>query len=155
MKSLFLSIVLMAFMLVSCDNSQTPTEPQTSNNPLLKAEQVRDEPVNGVFYNECCDEFVEVSGIAHIVMRSNGGIFIVKELTGTGSSGNTYTGHNTSVDPFHFNSGNGASNNGSVFTLAMSNDEGCSFRVMFHFHITFNANGEPTAVIDKIETQCE
>jgi hypothetical protein len=37
----------------------------------------------------------------------------------------------------------------------MTNENGCSFTVKIHLHMTVNTNGEVTAVIDSIETKCE
>jgi hypothetical protein len=155
MKTLILSIALIAFTFVSCDKS-APTEPQASSNASLKATQVRDLPIEVKFYNECCDEVVLLSGIAHLVIRDNGVHFNVTDITGTGfSTGETYTGHNTAVHNEGGNSGNGATNHSAVIHVHVTNENGCGFSLKIHFHITINANGEPTAVIESIETKCD
>jgi hypothetical protein len=156
MKSLTLSIALLAFTLVSCDNSQAPTEPHTSSNALLKATQIVDLPINVALYNECCEEYVSLSGTAHLVLRDNGRHFNVTDISGTGlSSGETYTGHNTAVHNEHFNSGNGATNQSLLIHVHVTNENGCGFTLMIHVSITVDANGELTAVVENVETKCD
>jgi hypothetical protein len=156
MKTLILSIALIAFTFVSCDKSQAPTDPLTSSNALLKAEQITDLPINVVFYNECCDEYVSLSGTAHLVLRDNGRHFNVTDITGVGlSSGESYTGHNTAVHNEHGNEGNGAANESLVLQVHVTNENGCSFTLKIHLKITVNANGETTAEIGSIETKCD
>lgn len=156
MKILILSIALFAFTFVSCDRSEAPTEPQTSSTTSLKATQIKDIPITVVLPNECCGEMVSLTGTAHIVLRDNGMHINGTDITGTGlSSGETYTGHNTAVHNEHSNSGNGAANQSLVISVHMTNENGCSFRLKIHVHITINANGEPTVVIDSVETKCD
>jgi hypothetical protein len=154
MKTLLLSLALIAFVFVSCDKSQAPTDPQTSGNTILKAEQGKDVTITVPFYNACCDEYVVLQGTAHIVSRDNGTHFNVTDISGVGTLGNSYTGHNTAVHNTLDNTGNGASNSSTVLELNVTNDEGCSFKLKIHFHFTTDANGETTAVIESIETQC-
>jgi hypothetical protein len=156
MKTLILSIALIAFMFVSCDNSQAPTQPQTSSSASLKATQIKDLPFTVTLPNECCGELVSLTGTVHMVIRDNGLHINGTDITGTGlSSGETYTGHNTAIHNEHDNSGNGAEVKARVIHVSMTNENGCSFTLMIHVHITFNANGEATAVIDSIETKCD
>jgi hypothetical protein len=154
MKKLIPFIALFAFIFASCDTTPTPVEPQNST-PFEKAEQIRDVPVSAGFYNECCDEFVFVDAIAHIVVRDNGNHLTIKDLTGTGSNGNTYTGHNTAVQNVTSNSGNGASNFSLVVTTHLTNAAGCSFKLKIHLHTTTNADGTVTATVDSYEITCE
>jgi hypothetical protein len=156
MKTLILSIALIAFTFVSCDRSQAPIEPQTSSAPTLKATQIKDVPLTVVLPNECCGELVSLTGTVHIVIRDNGFHINGTDITGTGlSSGETYTGHNTAVHNESGNSGNGATNESVVIHVHLSNENGCGFNVKIHAHITVNANGEATVVIDSIETKCD
>jgi hypothetical protein len=156
MKTLILSIALIALTLVSCDKSQAPTDPQTSSNPLLKAEQITDLPINVVFYNECCGEYVSLSGTAHLVLRDNGRHFNVTDITGTGlSSGESYTGHNTAVHNESGNGGNGAASQSFVLNVHATNENGCGFTLKIHLKTTVNANGETTAEVVSVETKCD
>ena len=156
MKTLILSIALIAFIFVSCDRSQAPTDPQTPSSPALKATQIKDVPLTVVLPNECCGELVSLTGTVHIVLRDNGMHINGTDITGTGlTSGYTYTGHNTAVHNEHENSGNGAANQSLVINVHMTNENGCSFSLKIHLHITIDANGDATAVIDSVETKCE
>jgi hypothetical protein len=156
MKTLILSIALIAFTFVSCDKSHAPTDPLTSSHALLKAEQVKDLPFTVVLPNECCGEMVSLTGTVHMVIRDNGVHINGTDITGTGlSSGETYTGHNTAVHNEHLNSGNGATNHSTVINVHMTNENGCSFTLKIHLEITVNANGETTAEIVSIETKCD
>ena len=156
MKTLMLSIALISFTFMSCDKSEVPTEPQTSSNALLKATQFKDFPLTVTFFNECCNEFVKLSGTAHFVLRDNGRHFNVTDITGVGgSTGETYTGHNTAVHNESGNFGNGASNGSTVLHVHMTNENGCSFSLRIHIHFTVNANGEVTVQILSIGTKCD
>src|SRR5215475_15020033 len=55
------------------------------------SESVRNIPVDATFFNECCNEAVYVSGIAHFVDNNNIQHVEVNNITGTGlSSGLSY-----------------------------------------------------------------
>jgi hypothetical protein len=65
MKYLALTIALLAFLFVSCDNSQTPTQaPQSGGNALDKTTQ---QWTNQSFdmWNPCCNEWVHFESKVH------------------------------------------------------------------------------------------
>lgn len=116
-------------------------------------------PIGGIFYNECCDEMVLVTGTAHLVFRD--GEFNIanshlnmKGATGTamGSSGNTYTQRGSTTQNVTMK------DNGSftiTFQLKMVNDDGCSFTIHQVQKMTVNANGDVTAEVANYSITCE
>ena len=161
MKKLFVLMALLAFTAVSCDQSQAPTGAQ--NGPALKATQYKDIPISGFFWNECCGEYVEVSGMGHLVIRDNGSHIDMSGATGTGMA---YNAETNTWEP----TGNAYTQRGGItqnvsfkadgsFTLTlttnMRNANGCSFKLKITIHISYNANGDATAIVEKVEMTCE
>ena len=107
---------------------------------------------------DCTDEVIEISGSIHMVSQTQAdgsliGHFNYQNVTGLGlTSGNAYRASAvdharlqapfpssiTSVRSFHLISRGGESN----------------LLVQVLYHITVNANGEVTAAIDDLNTQC-
>jgi|GEM_PF-2059882 len=114
---------------------------------------VRSVPIEAVFYNECCNEDVYLTGTAQFVVSKNIIHVGVSDISGTGlSSGVTYTGVGTSTETnvFYSNQLEGT----FVFYLNVANQNGCSFRTKLTSHTSVNANGDVTAVVDKVQAQC-
>jgi hypothetical protein len=141
MKTLLLSIALMAFMFVSCDKSQAPTQSQAPGPPFSKAEVTKDYPLDYECGSLGCPgcECLCMTGTAHIVTNNNG-THINIQLTAYGvdcsthdPTGTTYSGTiNANI------TANAAANE----TINVhSNDGGCDFKL----HLTINSNGEITS----------
>ena len=153
-------IVLFGTLAVSCSKSGATIEQENQNiespghaNKFAKLINIRNVPVDAVFYNECCNEAVQVFGIAHFVVSDNIIHLKVSDMTGFGLSTNSiYVGKGPSVETnvFYSNQFEGT----LTFMLSMSNDQGCSFRLKGTLHTTMNANGDITASIEKIMTDC-
>lgn len=118
--------------------------------------QIVELPVSGVFYNECCDEVVEVTGVARIVLRDgftlNNSHLTLKGATGTGSNGGSYTQKAASTQNISVQD-NGSYT--SVFQLKMVNDEGCSFTIHLVQKMQMDANGNVTVEFEKYSITCE
>ena len=153
-------IVLFGSLAVSCSKSDVSIEQENPNiespghaNKFAKLINIRDVPVDAVFYNECCNEAVQVFGTAHFVVSDNIIHLQVSDMTGFGLSSNMmYVGKSPSVETnvFYSNQFEGT----LTFMLNMSNDQGCGFRLKGTLHTTMNANGAITASIENITTNC-
>ena len=123
------------------------------------AVQTRDLPIGGIFYNECCDEMVLVTGTAHLVFRNgefnfNNSHLDMKGATGTamGESGNTYTQRGATTQNLNiFEDGSYS----VTFQVKMVNDDGCSFSIKITQRLTVNANGDVTAEVMNYSITCE
>ena len=139
MKTLLLSIALMAFLFVSCDKSQAPTASQ--GTAMSKATVDREYDVDlgcGQFCADC-PECICLTGRIQVVSNKNG-IHVNYTLTGTGTDCTTGVPTGTT---YHGSLNANISANGSLNeTLNIhSNDGGCDFKL----HVTFNSNGEMTS----------
>ena len=119
------------------------------------ADQYKDVDVTLTVYNECCDEYIEISGTGHVVIRNgtfNNSHIDVKGLEGYGSNGNYYTQRGAGTQLMQFNED--GTEGTFVFQVQMVGENGCSFRAKITQHITINANGEMTANVEKVEFEC-
>ena len=140
MKTLILSIALVAFTFVSCDQSQAPTQPKSSS-AMSKATVERDIPIDFGCFEMCPGCCVCLTGTIHEVTNANGTQEWCK-ITGYGydcttgeRNGTTYSG----ADSEHF--GGKVAN---FSTRVSSHDGGCSLRA----HFVMNAKGEIS--VDKV-----
>jgi len=153
-------IVLFGTLAVSCSKSDASIEQEnqaiesrSQANKSAKLINIRDVPIDADFYNECCNEAVQVFGTAHFVVSDNIIHLQITDMTGFGLSTNSnYVGKGPSVETnvFYSNQFEGT----LTFMLNMSNDQGCSFRLKATLHTTMNENGDITASIEKITTNC-
>ncbi|HJS54802.1 MAG TPA: hypothetical protein VJ765_09670 [Chitinophagaceae bacterium] len=159
-ENLLLSIVLPATFAVSCNkNSESieqqnqAIESQSEANTTTEVINIRNIPVNSVFFNECCAEDVQIFGTAHFVVSNKIIHLQVSDMTGIGLSTNyNYVGQGTSVETnvFYSNQFEGT----LTFMLNMTNDNGCGFRLKATLHMTMNANGDITANVESINAKC-
>ena len=157
---LLLFTVLPGMSIVSCSKNDTSIE---QLNPAIESqrpaesdaeviENIRNVPIDAIFFNECCNEEVHAFGTAHIVVTNNIIHVVVSDLTGTGlSTGYSYQGRGASTQERTFPS---EPNGIFVLRLNMTNGDDCSFRLKITFLIAVNANGDITASIDRITTNC-
>lgn len=154
MKQHLPSLVLLCLSVVGCAESDAPVAPRSPlARPAGVYENVRDIPIDGVFFNECCGEEVQVTGTARFLISDNVIHVVVQDINGIGlSSGLAYTsrGASTETNVFYSHPDEGTFN----FRLNMAGENGCSFTVRITNHLTTNANGEVTAAIERAETQC-
>lgn len=153
-------IVLPGTLAVSCNKSDTSTEQlnqavesQSRVNKSAELINIRNVPIEAAFFNECCTEEVQVFGTAHFVVSNNIIHLQVSNMTGVGLSTNyNYVGQGSSVETnvFYSNQFEGT----LTFMLNMTNDKGCGFGLKATLHTTMNANGDITASIEKITTNC-
>ena len=147
--SVAIAIVLVMFAV----NLAAPASPKSTAPTRQKVENVRDIPIDAVFYNPCCDEDVHVSGTAHILVTKNIIHIEVSRMTGTGlESGYSYAGRGTSVETNVFYS---SQFDGTLsFHVNLTNSDGCSFRMKLLLHVTANANGDVTAEVENVRVFC-
>ena len=142
MKSLILSLALIAFTFVSCSDSQAPTSSQnTGGAAYSKADVLKDLPFTFCPIQLCpdCSECACITGTFQVVQNGSGYTLVAKG-TGYGvdcetgePTGTTYRWHDVINQKFN--------NGGYRQTLHLtSSDGGCDARI----HITVNANGEVT-----------
>jgi hypothetical protein len=141
MKTLILSIALIAFTFVSCSDTQAPTSSQNSGIASFdKALVLKELPFEACPFQPCpdCDECVCITGTFQIVDNGNNFTLVAKGegygmdcVTGE-PTGTTYKWH----DVINVKA-NGAFNQSWHVT---SNDGGCDFKL----HVTVNSNGELT-----------
>ena len=153
-------IVLPVALALSCNKGDASVELlnqtvdlRSQANKPAELINIKDVPVEAVFFNECCTEEVQVFGTAHFVVNSNIIHLQVSNMTGIGLSTNyNYVGQGPSVETnvFYSNQFNGT----LTFMINMTNDNGCSFRLKATLHTTMNANGDITANIGRIVTNC-
>jgi hypothetical protein len=123
-----------------------------------------DIPMSGTVVNPCNGESVAWSGTAHFVIHqtvtSDGHNTLTGEVNfqgveGQGSLGNVYRDVNTSA--FAFNrSGDGAPDESTVTAAFLFVSEGSApnFEAYTTYHVTVDANGQPTATVVRIGTAC-
>jgi hypothetical protein len=157
-----LSLIILSFLfLAACQKSELSTETPmvelaTYANTSVNnngSENVQNVPVNDIFYNECCNEEVYVTGTASLVINKNIMHLVVKELNGVGlTSGFNYSSHIPSVlsNVFYSNPNEGM----FTFMLNMSNNDGCSFRVKATYRLNLNANGDVVVSFQNMESIC-
>jgi hypothetical protein len=149
---------MMMFSFIGCkkDSIAVTTqneEASTANVSANTSENIRNIPIEAVFYNECCNEEVYVAGTAHFVTTNNVMHLEVSNITGIGlSTGFNYVSLSPSVETNVFYSNHYV----GIFTfiLNMKNDNGCSFRLKATFQLHVNANGDITIEFQKLETFC-
>lgn len=153
------SICLFAGLIVSCQKvddisakniSKVSELPATSANPNVNDHNI---PVDAVFFNDCCGEYVHVYGTAHFVMSPSVIHYEVRNITGTGLSSNlVYTGQGPSIQtiPYYNNQ-----YDGHLTSRLSLNATGCGFRLNVLLHITVNTNGDVTSNIERVETKCD
>ena len=138
----------------SIEHSNPPFELQNQLNRSTEIVNVKNVPIDAVFYNECCAEAIQVFGTAHFIITSNIIHMQVSNMTGTGLTTNyNYVGQGPSVETivFYSNQFEGT----LTFMLSMNNSNGCSFRLKATLHTTMNQNGNITANIERITTNCD
>ena len=122
-------------------------------------------PVSGNVVNPCNGESVAWQGTAHFVVHqtvtSNGretlsGHVDFQGIQGEGSLGNTYQVTNTANFELTA-SGDSAPNDFTTTAAFLFVSEGAAPNFDSHttFHVSFDANGQPTAVVSRIETSCQ
>jgi hypothetical protein len=161
MKKTLSLIVIACMSITACKKSELSAGPEseistsvntsTSNNG---SEVSQDIPVNDIFYNECCDEGVLVTGMAHMVINKNIMHLNVTEITGTGlTTGFNYTSTTPSVytNIFYSNPNEGILS----FMLNLSNEDGCGFRLKLNFRLNVTPNGDVVVDFQHVESFCD
>ncbi|TMD83456.1 MAG: hypothetical protein E6I74_05230 [Chloroflexi bacterium] len=122
-------------------------------------------PVSGSVVNPCTGESVAWQGTAHFVVHqtvtSNGretlsGHVNFQGIQGQGSLGNTYQVTNTAN--FELTASGDSAQNEFTTTAAflfVSQGPAPNFDSHTTYHVTFDASGQPTAVVTRNETSCQ
>lgn len=162
MKKITQFILFSGLLLTACTkNDITPGAPPeeiavTANigGTNSGSEIIKNVPVSDVFFNECCNEEIFVSGTARFVINKNIIHIEVSDITGTGlTTGFDYSSSTPSVQTniFYSNPNEGI----LTFMLSMTNDEGCGFRLKFTFRLNVNANGETVVDFQNVVSACQ
>ena len=148
-------IALVSVCVTGCEKNEMSVPdsngPETAMTKVM--ENVKDVPVDGTFFNECCGEDVYISGTAHVVFTDNIIHLVARDFTGTGlSTGYNYIQQGAApyTNVFYSNQFVGI----LTFTLIMTNTNGCSFRLKYTFQTHLNANGDVTADFQNVTTMC-
>ena len=127
-------------------------------------------PFDQVVHNPCSGEEIVVSGevhlLAHQTLDATGGDHAVLlenlvRVTGTSATGTEYIYRLVTVQPFNNPEGRGVapqqpgvefSSNQSMRVIATDGTD--DFILNVRFHVTVNANGEPTVVFEQVDARC-
>lgn len=132
--------------------------------PVASAEQVTNQDIafTGLAeVNPCNGENVVLSGALHIsstiTLNAGGGAevtnhFNFQDVRGNGDQGNFYRGQLTANSSSHFASG--AAETSPVGFMMVSQGAAPNFELRTLLHVTYNANGEPTASVFSVSTTC-
>jgi hypothetical protein len=148
MKKYILSaLVAFAFVLSSCadsssPNSSVPVRPSVSD----KAATTGSYDWGSYFYNECCDEWIEVSATIRSATKDGVAHFNPTGIVGESSNGTTY--HGGGAQNENYNEGDGAGHYISSFSIVMTSANGCHFTVRISVHYHWDANGN--VVVDNV-----
>jgi hypothetical protein len=154
-----LPLTLLSYMLYagcSKENLISISPPEEIATTLVSANgsvSVRDVPIDAVFFNDCCNEEVYVTGTAHFVDNKNIQHVEVNNITGIGlTSGLSYVSLSLSVLSNVFYSDHYV----GIFTfiLNMKNESGCSFRIKATFQSHVNAGGDIVVEFQNFTTFC-
>ena len=109
-------------------------------------------PVSGTVLNPCNGEGVSWQGTAHF----GSGHVNFQGIEGTGSLGNTYRVVNTANFELT-QSGESAQNEFTTTAAFLFVSQGSASNFDSHttYHVTFDASGEPTATVLRIESSCQ
>src|SRR5438874_4299678 len=120
-------------------------------------------PVSGTIVNPCNGESVDWQGTAHFEMHtvsSNGhetmsGHVNFQGIEGMGSLGNAYRVVNTANFELT-KSGQSAQNEFTTTAAFLFVSQGAAPNFTSHttYHVTFDADGRPTATVTRVETDC-
>jgi len=137
--------------------AETFTESQT-----LEFDSAIDDPCNGGALaiagqiHVLAHETVDPTGGVHLVTKSS-----LSNVTGTSESGTTYRFQLVTVQPFNDPSGRGASGQqpGLEFSQVqaqrtITQGSADNLLVTLVSHVTINADGEPTAVVEHVDARC-
>ena len=153
MKKNRVTILIAILLVMFAANPGAPALQKNTVSTQQPIENVKDVPIDAVFFNPCCDEAVHVFGTAHILITKNVIHIGVSDVTGTGlESGYSYTGRGTSVETnVHYSS----QFDGTLsFHQNLTNGDGCSFKLKLLLHVTSNANGDVTAEVENVRVSC-
>jgi len=108
-------------------------------------------PVSGTVVNPCNGESVAWQGTAHF----GSGHVNFQGIEGTGSLGNDYRVVNTANFELT-RSGESAQNEFTTTAAFLFVSQGAPPNFVSHttYHVTFDADGRPTATVTRIETDC-
>ena len=113
-------------------------------------------------YNSCTGENVTISGVQTNTMITNvdnaGGTHLSFAMVTKGTGVGAATGINYPYqenDLFKLDAGPGATSTVKVKNRLKGPGSIDNWDMTFHVHITINANGVPTSVIDTFETTCK
>ena len=154
MKPFAIFLILATFAFAS--NGMSLQQPLKNTISVLKADQLKDVELSGVFYNDCCEELVSIAGTGHLVLRNgnfNTSHIDIKGATGVGENGRVYTQKGSLTQNINLDEDftEGTFN----ISMKMVSDDGCSFTIHEVYHLQMNANGDVTVERDKYTITCE
>jgi hypothetical protein len=161
-KALFLA----ALVLAGCEQGNDPADaPFARQAAAVTSHGSTRTPFNSVLANPCQPEDVQFSGSLHTLFvfvgdGAGGGHFKLttnaQGISGTGTAtGARYqsTGSENSVAVL--TAGGTITESVTSSFLIVGQGDVPNFRLIVTQHITINANGEPTAVVDHVTTSCQ
>jgi hypothetical protein len=162
-SSISRSVALVATLigLVGCDSSPTAATGIPANPDFALVTNESQLPF--AFSVPACDEVVNVAGVYHIVLTStispNGEttdrFHINAKGTGTGqTSGATYQ-WNDAINQTVHDAPTPSVVSATQTTTLVGQGGAPNLRARFRFHLTVNANGEMTVLIDEFEEICK
>jgi len=142
---MLLAIPFAAGLLLALGTSSASVAPEASST----ASDVL--PVSGTVVNPCNGENVTWQGTAHF----GSGHVNFQGIEGTGSLGNAYRVINTANFELT-QSGESAQNEFTTTAAFLFVSQGAAPNFASHttYHVTFDADGRPTATVTRVETDC-
>jgi hypothetical protein len=142
MKTFLLAIAAMLFISVTGVRAQ-------SNG----ASQDRDVNIPFTINDLCCDDVITGSSTVHMVVNKNGIHINNNGMTGVGTSGAVYNG-NAVAKLTGTSNDNGTTTVSFVWDAVLTSSNGCKVKLHMNTQITINANGDVTANVSNISTEC-
>jgi hypothetical protein len=159
------SVLVCAAMvgLVACDGSRSTAPKITPTAPRLAVVD-NEQQLPFAFDVATCDEVVHISGVFHVVVAETDSpsgnehfrFHINAKGTGVGAtSGATYQWNDAINDTENFNGESGVVISAPQTTALVGQGGVSDIHFRVRFHVTVNANGELTVLIDQFEAICE
>jgi len=160
-RAVLVGIAAVAF--VGCDRAPTAPSGRLETQDARLAVVVNDTQQPFAFNVAGCGEVVHVEGDFHVVIastESKAGNAVLRfhinaKGTGTGlTSGATYQWNDAINETDKARDGSLSGVNFSQTTTMIGQGGAPDLKVISRFHVTLNANGEPTVIIDRFEVIC-
>lgn len=114
------------------------------------------EEVCTVFYNPCCDEWIESCVDVHYRLDRDGNLVHINyQGSGTGSNGTNYVISSSQNADSRIQDNGAANYTATIKVKYNATGSDCGFSVHYTVHVTINSNGTVTSEVQNIRVVCE